>query len=181
MGKESKKNPYLLLITSALLLGTAFLLPLPGFAFIGIVPLFELVDQANERSFLRRLGKLPLILFWLAIEYIAYSVGENFSLGNAIIEKINFIRWEKYTGLSGVSLWILFVNLSVYYSDLWRGVKWGYAVAAVIVFVGPILYSYTLPSEPVVEGGNEWVARTAAWISVLVLLSAIVKEFIRKK
>ena len=166
---------------AALLLTAGFLLH-PVFVFMGIVPLFELADRAKEKSFLRRLGKLPLILLWLAVEYIALWFGENFFLGRAFAEKEEWIRWATYTGFSGVSLWILIANLLLYRADFLDGrPKWIYAAVFVIVIVGPILYSYTLPPKPAIEVENEWIARTAAWISVLILLSAFVKQFIRKK
>lgn len=151
----------------------------PVLVFAGIAPLFALVDYTGDKSFLKRLGKLPLILFWLMIEYLALSVNGDLSLSNAFAEKNEWVRWTKYTGFSGASLWVLLANLFLYFG-LFR--KWPYTVVFVIVIVGPIFYSYTLPSETVTETENgEWVARTAAWISVLVLLSAVVKELIRKK
>jgi hypothetical protein len=121
---------------------------------------------------------LALILFWLAIEYVAFLLGYNFFLGNLLIDT-GWTRWSHYTGVGGISLWILISCLFLYLA-LFR--KWPYTVVFAIVIVGPILYSYTLPSEPVAEPGNgEWVARTAAWVSVLVLLSAVIKVLTRKK
>jgi len=160
--------------------------------FFVIAPLFALVDRAPEKSFLRRLGKLPLILFWLAIEYLFHTP----FLGEIFLSKPEWIRWATFTGYSGVSLWILLANLFLY---LGLFQKWPYTVVFVIVIVGPILYSYTLQSDYVArltmlllymndpsptEGYNargEWIPRTAAWISVLILASVIVKANIRKK
>ncbi len=128
----------------------------------------------NALAFIKRLGKFQLILLWLGIEYLT-----SIRLGK-ILAGTDWIRWVQFTGYSGVSLWILIMVLLFYYAVLQNGLKWGYAVALVIVIVGPILYSYSLTPDPV-PVADEWVARTAAWISVLVLLSAIVKEIIRKK
>ena len=180
MAKGDKLNPYLLLVLSVLLLGAGFLMKsFPVLVFTGIAPLFALADHAGDKSFLKRLGKVPLILFWLTLEYIALEFNGDFSLANALVAKSEWLRWTKYTGVSGASLWILLANLFLYFG-LFR--KWPHTVVFVIVIVGPILYSYTLPSEAMTKPENgEWVARTSAWISVLVLLSAVVKELIRKK
>jgi hypothetical protein len=150
--------------------------------FVAIAPLFAVADRNDS---LKQLGKLPLILFWLAIEYLMLKfAGENgFFLADAVSSKPGWLRWTIYTGYTGASLWILVVNLCVYLA-LFR--KWQYAAILVIVIVGPILYSYSLPPDPGLrmephQGNGEWIPRTAAWISVLILLSAFTKEFIRKK
>lgn len=149
----------------------------------------------------KRLGTLPLVLFWLALEYIALSVNMfTFFLADLLSWQSEWLRWTRYTGYLGTSFWILIVLLLLYFSFFRNGFKWSYLVVCVIVIVGPILYSYTLQVEPVTKmemirayaislnpvdspyaKNGEWVARTAAWISVLVLLSAVVKEFVRKK
>lgn len=126
----------------------------------------------KERAFLERFGAFQLILFWLAIEYIT-----SMRLG-WILSRTDWIRWAQFTGYSGVSLWILIIMLLLYYILFRKGLKWLYAALLVIVILAPILYSYSLPPANV---SDEWVARTAAWISVLVLISAVVKELIRKK
>ena len=126
--------------------------------------------------FLQRLGIVRFILLWLAIEYVAFLSGKNFFLG-AILADTEWTRWSQYTGVAGISLWLLISGWFLYLG-LFR--KWQYTLVFVIVIVAPILYSYTLPTVTI-EPENEWVARTAAWISVLILLSTVVKEFTRKK
>jgi hypothetical protein len=150
--------------------------------FVAFVPVFALADRS---TFLKRVGKLPLILFWLGIEYLIlkFSDDNGFILADAIRSKQDWLRWTAYTGYAGASLWILAVNLCLYLT-LFR--NWKYAALLVIVIVGPILYSYSLPPDRGLkmephEGTGEWIPRTAAWISVLILLSVFVKEFIRKK
>lgn len=128
--------------------------------------------KENKLDFLRRFGALPLILFWLAVEYVA-----GFYIGS-ILGSSEWTRWSIYTGLGGISFWIL-ISCYLLYLALFR--KWQYTIVLVIVIVGPILYSYTLQPDPATGPQNEWVGRTAAWISVLILLSSIVKEYTRKK
>jgi hypothetical protein len=130
------------------------------------------MEKENKTSFLRRLGVVPLILFWLAAEYLTgYYIG-------SLLHSSTWTRWSVYTGFGGISLWILTSSFLLYLA-LFR--KWQYTIPLVIVIVGPILYSYTLQSSAGTEVHDEWIGRTAAWISVLVLISFTVKEFTRKK
>jgi hypothetical protein len=148
------------------------------------------------------LGKLPLILFWLATEYLLLKFFADkpvFFLADAVYGKTDWLRWTNSTGYLGASLWILTANFALYLGLFQKGLRVAYLVIFLIVIVGPIFYSYTLQSDYVArlnmlllymndpasaEGYNargEWIPRTAAWISVLILLSAFVKDNIRKK
>ncbi len=148
-----------------------------------------------------RFGKLPLILFWLATEYILLKIvagKQLFFLADVVYAKPEWLRWTSATGYLGGSLWILTANLCLYHGVFQSGLRWPWLVAFLIVFVGPILYSYIGHSEYVArldmqrlytnDGGppeyrksGEWISRSAAWISVLILLSALIKENIKKK
>ncbi|HMJ69929.1 MAG TPA: hypothetical protein VK508_13585 [Cyclobacteriaceae bacterium] len=156
----------------------------------------------SRRSLGARLGKLPLILFWLAIEYVMlkfFADKRVFFLADVVYGKTDWLRWTNSTGYLGASLWILLANFVLYLGLFQKGLRIGFLVIFLIVILGPILYSYTLQSDYVArlnmlllymndpttaEGYNargEWIPRTAAWISVLILLSAFVKDNIRKK
>lgn len=156
----------------------------------------------SRRGLGSRLGKLTLILFWLAMEYLIlkFFAGKPvFFLADVVYLKTDWLHWTNSTGYLGASLWILTANLFLYLGLFRNGLRVAYLFAFVIVIVGPIFYSYTLQSDYVArlnmlllymndpasaEGYNasgEWIPRTAAWISVLILLSAFVKANIKKK
>jgi len=156
----------------------------------------------SRRGLGQRLGKLPLILFWLASEYLLlkfFADRRIFFLGDAVYIKTEWLRWTSVTGYLGASLWILVANLFLYLGLLQNGLRIPWLVVFLIVIVGPIVYSYTSQSDyatrlnmlllymsdPPSTGDyntrGEWIPRTAAWISVLILLSAFVKDNIRKK
>jgi hypothetical protein len=78
--------------------------------------------------------------------------------------------------------------------------SWGWLLAGLLLLAGPAFFSQTLPNSPVTreamsklyEGHaieradaylarGEWVVRTAAWISLLILLFTAVKSQTRKK
>lgn len=163
----------------------------------GDVPVISVVLQSMAVGFVflaytysRRglgngLGKLSLILFWLAMEYILLKFFLNHGvsfLGSALNAKREWLYWTKWTGSLGVSLWVLIANWVLYLGLLKNGLRIPYLLLFLIVIVGPIFYSYTLRAD-FAKGtaDGEWIPRTAAWISVLILLSAIVKDYIRKK
>jgi apolipoprotein N-acyltransferase len=148
-----------------------------------------------------RFGKLPLILFWLATEYVLlklFAARQLFFLADTVYGKPEWLHWTASTGYLGASLWILSANLLLYLGVLRNGLRWPWLVGFVIVIVGPILYSYIGHSEyvtrldmqlyymddkgsPEYRKNGEWVTRSAAWVSVLILLSALVKGNIKKK
>jgi len=168
---------------------------------IGIMLVFAAFTFARS-GLGSRLGLLPLILFWLALEYLMlrFAPTKNvFFLADAVVLKTAWLRWNTSMGYLSASLWILMTNWFLYLGTLKNGIRIPYLVIFLIVISGPIIYSYTLQAEPVSRAemialyttnlsspasyaaNGEWIPRTAAWVSVLILLSAFVKENIRKK
>ncbi len=150
-----------------------------------------------------RLGKLPLIFFLLAVEYLALKTGLGSSmvfLADALQFKLAWARWTSNTGYLGISLWILVANLLLYAAVLRKPFSILYMVMFVIAVAAPIAYSSYLNDEPItrqfmlntygpatqeIDGdyfkNGEWIPRTAAWVSALILLFAFVKTYTSKK
>ena len=70
----------------------------------------------------RRLGDLygyiAFVVLWLAFEYCHYHwelAWPWLNLGNVFATRITWIQWYEYTGVGGGSLWILVVNLMVFF------------------------------------------------------------------
>ncbi|NOT74713.1 MAG: hypothetical protein HOP08_07270 [Cyclobacteriaceae bacterium] len=139
-----------------------------------------------------RVGKIIIILFWLALEYGIYKIFPDRSqfLTDILSRYTDWMQWNIYTGFMGGSLWILMVNLIAYYlffSE--QPFKWYWIVLAIVFLAGPIAYSFILDYHPIVRSdmfttskdvtylaNGEVTGRTAAWISVLILLYAFVKS-----
>lgn len=150
-----------------------------------------------------RTGKITLILFWLAMEYgwLTIAPGQAIFLGDALVRLGTWTRWTAYTGYLGTGAWILMVNWTAYKAFFGQsGWSWGWLLAGVVTLAGPALFSLTLPDSHVTReamiklyGGQpfegtvaylargEWVVRTAAWISALILLFTAVTSQTRKK
>lgn len=63
-------------------------------------------------------GYLTFVLYWLSIEYIHLHwefAWAWLTLGNAFASAPYFIQWYEYTGTLGGSLWVLLINLLVYF------------------------------------------------------------------
>jgi hypothetical protein len=148
------------------------------------------------------LGRLPLIAFLLALEYVGLKTGAGPSmifLADALRFKAEWVRWTSETGYLGISLWILAANHLLYLGLFRNGWSPLWLMAFLVVVIGPVIYSYTLDTSGIdkatmleLYSGNapdigpyslsaEWILRTAAWISVLVLVFAFVKGYIQKK
>jgi apolipoprotein N-acyltransferase len=145
------------------------------------------------------LGKFTIVIFWLGIEYVlAVLPGRERAvyLGDALALKTDWLHWTSLTGYAGLSLWILCVNVLLYFS-LFRGTKinWFFLGMSVLSITGPIVFSYladgrltsradmlalytskiSLPAKNYIPRG-EVIHKAAAGVSVLILLSALVKS-----
>jgi len=150
-----------------------------------------------------RTGKITLILFWLAQEYVILKlIGEKgIFLADTLSLQGDWTRWTRHTGYLGSSIWILAVNWCWYQTFLHKDTfHWGWLLVAVILWAGPVVYSFTMSISPITrqdminlyegEPGladvaylarGELVVRTAAWISALILLFTLVKHQTRKR
>lgn len=151
-----------------------------------------------------RLGKFTIIFFWLGLEYTFLKLpwrNDFVFLSDALIIHPAWCTWNVYTGYLGGSVWILVVNLVFYHSVFGEGrFRIDIFIAALVLIAAPILYSYQtveiatnrldmlalysnaspqVPEKYLKQG--ELSARTATWISVLIILLAFVKNQTRKK
>ncbi len=73
----------------------------------------------TKRRLGRPVGYLSMIVYWLGFEYIhhfwdLYHPWQN--LGNWFFENIYIVQWYEYTGALGGSLWLLLINLLIFYN-----------------------------------------------------------------
>lgn len=153
-----------------------------------------------------RLGIVTIIFFWLGLEYVFLKTPWHHDfifLADALQVKPAWHTWTRYTGYLGVSCWILLVNL-FFYLSFFRpsGFSIPYLLVALIFIIVPLILSFqletpgpgaddmhhlyggspdslTLPVE--YKNRGELVARTATWISVLIILLSFVKNKTRKR
>lgn len=149
-----------------------------------------------------RTGKITLIIFWLAVEYLFLKVIPSGGLYLAdTLALQDWTRWTAHTGYLGASLWILLVNACWFMAFLQgNGIRWSWMAVGVLLMAGPLAYSYTLPGPPITRevminlyenlpadldvtylARGEWVVRTAAWLSTLILIFTFVKHQTKKK
>ncbi len=176
--------------------GTAFPLLIQTVMVASVLGLYYFARKPLGQRF----GVFTLALFWMAGEYLVLKIApteQYFFLADTLYEKTNWLDWTSMTGYLGASCWILLSNMFVYFSFLREGLQPKYVLLLLIVILGPIFYSYIssdayLPRLDMISLYNdadsgadyatsgEWVARTAAWTSVLVVLSAFVKSKTQK-
>lgn len=147
-----------------------------------------------------RSGKLPLVLYLVAVEYVVLKLGIGdrwVFLADALLSREEWFRWTHYTGYLGVTLWILIANVALYAGALRDGIKIPYLIVFLLIIVVPMIYSYQLPPSPATRVDmigtykgilkenypvhGEWIPRTAAWISALIMLYAIIRHNTSKK
>lgn len=161
-----------------------FTLPFIGFAFV-------------HESLGQRTGKFIVILIWLGLEYLLVKLQwptNTVFLADSMSAWPNWYRWNQETGYLGASAWILTSNWLVYTGTLRNGLNWPLVILALAVITGPIIYSFMIEVKPILRkdmvelyttdsvlkssyaAKGELVARTCAWISILILIFAGVKS-----
>jgi hypothetical protein len=152
-----------------------------------------------------RLGKFTILFFWLGLEYLMLKLpwrNDFYFLADALELQSSWWRWNSDIGYLSISIWVLVVNLIFYQAFLKSSsINWLFVVLAVLLVAGPVLYSifyldeaglnreqmialYSNGTEEFSEkykNRGELIARTAAWVSVLIILLALVKNKIKKK
>lgn len=152
----------------------------------------------TRQSLGSRLGKLPLILYVLAVEYICLKLdpASTVFLADSMQFKPGWTRWTSHTGYLGISLWILLANMLLYIAVLKKTISIPFLVMFFIMVTAPIAYSFSLDHGALTKAGmlgvyangaptvqeaynqnGEWIPRTAAWVSALILLFAFVKNY----
>jgi len=156
-----------------------------------------------RKTFGPNVSVITLPLFWLGLEYFLlkwYPLPIIF-LADILTLKPEWTSWNTSTGYLGSSLWILLCNVFIYQGVLTeKKVNWFFIVLFVLAVVGPIVYAMTLETNAITRNemielyspgkdtlateyslAGEFVPRTAAWISVLILLFTLVKRKVTRK
>lgn len=176
-------------LVSAIVQAIVFALAFLGYSF-------------SYQSLGSRLGKFTIIFFWLGLEYILLKLSwreQTVFLADVIQLRPEWLKWNVYTGYLGSSLWILCSNLLLYTAVFKGKLNWYLLALTLICLTGPVIYSLILKMDGItrlqmislysdvkVESVNyakrgELVTRTAAWISIAILLLALVKSQTKKK
>jgi hypothetical protein len=135
-------------------------------------------------------------LFWLSMEYILLKCSPypTIYLADLLALKPEWTSWNHSTGYLGSSLWILVTNTLLFQGILTdKKVNWVFITLFIACIASPIVYSYTLETHALTKNDmlqlyaspaaglsnyqlkGELIPRTAAWISVLILLFTFVK------
>lgn len=178
------------LIAISMLEGILFTLPFVGHVWI-------------RQTLGPKAGKITILLFWLSLEYLLLKTrpAESTYLADMLKLKNNWTQWSVNTGYLGSSLWLLLTNLFVYQATLSKTpFHWSWITAAVLALAAPLGYSFYLTDQGISRemminlysqnnsngtaaaylAQGEWIVRTAAWISTLVLLFTLVKNKIHR-
>lgn len=69
-----------------------------------------------KKTYGKRSGYIALVAFWMLFEYIHLNWQLSWpwlTLGNVFASRPSWVQWYEYTGVSGGTLWILLVNITV--------------------------------------------------------------------
>jgi hypothetical protein len=172
-------------IVNVIIHAILFTLPFIAFSFI-------------HESLGPRTGKFIIILLWLGLEYVLLKVqwptNTLFLADSLRMLPRSFDRWTEATGYLGLSAWVLLANWIFYAATLRGSVNWLLFFLGLGVVIGPLVYSYMGEMRGVTRANmielystdsvlkesyaakGELVARTCAWVSILILIFAGVKS-----
>jgi len=147
--------------------------------------------------------KITLLIAILALEYGLLNFQfpkEPVFIADAFVLVTNWTRWNAYTGYLGLSCWVLIINLFFYKgffekSQLHRP---SVLIGALLTAI-PIYFSYSLNTSSITRTDmeqlylssgylvsntytqqGEWVARTATWLSLLMVIFTLVTIRIKR-
>jgi hypothetical protein len=156
-----------------------------------------------SRSVFPKAKKIMLIIGILAIEYgvlkIQYPKDPVF-VADALQSVNQWTRWNVYTGYLGASFWILLINLFLY-KGIFEKPSWHWPsiLFAIITISIPCYISYGMETYSLIRSDmeqlyhasgylrnntyvqhGEVIARTSAWVSVLMIIFIFVRVRTKK-
>lgn len=153
--------------------------------------LFWFTDRYSKN----RLGYFTLILFWLSMEYAAANLMQGLaeiSIGSTLLQLDTIENMSTVTGVTGISAWILFANVLLYYALLrGNGLMQGNfrpltLIYSLVLIAIPAILSWQFFAELPAEADrsatytNLVFGRTAAWVSILIVMYSIVQRKVNK-
>ncbi|CAN5391541.1 hypothetical protein BH09BAC3_BH09BAC3_27030 [soil metagenome] len=177
-------------IVSSFIYGIVFTLPFIGFIWV-------------RQVLGKYIGNFTIILFWLAIEFALLKLrpSQSIFLADTLRFRSEWMVWNTHTGYLGASAWILLGNFVAYQAFLSENrFQWYWITLLIIIIAGPLIYSFMLNSEPITRkdlmnlyrdklivkdvtylARGEFIVRTSAWISALILLITLIKSQTSKR
>ncbi|QSE98734.1 hypothetical protein [Fulvivirga lutea] len=160
------------------------------------------LNLITRRALSGAMRTVIMVAFWLGGHYLLLKLNPVWAVYFPFINLDGiFTQWTDHTGLMGITAWVLFANIIIAKSiynpkgNLLIQISPSVLIALVIVAI-PAFISVFLNDAPVVNFDHmvafyygaditeisqqyaergEWLARTCAWLSVLVLIYSLVK------
>lgn len=160
-----------------------------------------IIFSFTDRYAKNRIGLFTIIIYWLAFEFIMLEIDNRYAiylLGNIFGSQPELMSWNAYTGLIGASMWILTINILIYYAVfrknrfLDKRIHWPGLLLTITLIVLSLLIQ---PDTPAIEahdliqgnsalkqraGNGEYIGKTAVWVSALLILYGFVKREINR-
>ncbi|NUN70620.1 MAG: apolipoprotein N-acyltransferase [Bacteroidetes bacterium] len=144
------KDPFLMIAGAALFLWEPLVLSIPAMVYYFV-----------RRQFRNNLSHVAFPFIWITMEWL-YAYGELafpwLHIGNTQTYQLDKIQFADITGVYGISLWVLVINVLVYsiillmQSDRKRSKAIMIAVGIAILYVLPDFYAPQVPSEGPSDG-----------------------------
>lgn len=149
-------------VSNVTITGALFLITLNSFCYASVFLLSHYTGRLLGRSF----GRLSLLVFWIAFEYISLRLEFGMPwliLGNGLFKHTQLIQWYEYTGVMGGSLWILNTNflladVVLQFRKIQQRIYIFKALFVLVLLIFPVVFSLNLYKKGVPEGKHINVA-----------------------
>ena len=148
-----------------------------------------------------------IVIYWLAVEYVLLKIISALQINpgtypvfisDLLINRPEWFRWDAKTGYLAVSFWILLTNW-IGYQLISKPFRWMLLVILILIVAGPLAFGYWSTAVGITRNDmitlytsnetaissyalhGEWIGRTCAWVSVLVLLFSSIRFKTKKK
>ncbi|MBL3657023.1 hypothetical protein [Fulvivirga sediminis] len=174
---------------------------LQGGLFGMAISLSFLIYLFTNKYSKNRIGLLTILIYWLAIEYLLYTYIPSFAyyfLGAVFSHDKYLISWNLYTGLQGVTFWIILVNILFYFA-LFKNmaifnsqIRWLSIIYTLIILVIPFAMNISsaaiVPEDLIsheaaikqLSGNGEYLGKNAVWVSILMICYGFVQRKTKK-
>jgi hypothetical protein len=145
-----------------------------------------------------KLGQITFLIIWLGFQYLLIKTAAEINPLFLADSFASTFGWTKYTGYLGIEVWIFWIGLNLY-TAFFRTDRIVYlsVIFALVIFLAGIFLTFNGDEQGIlkdhmltlyIDGSAtpeylrqaEWMARTAAWVSVLLIVLTFVSFKTRK-
>lgn len=124
-------------------------------------------------------GLMNLVVFYISLEYLMtqwlpFDI-KQWILGAPFLNDELVTSWVLYVGYQGITLWIWLVSL-LFYNSFRAQLNFIPLLIGLLILIIPLAFNPGISEDTSLYAQGEWIGRTSIWISILIVVYALVKR-----